>query len=301
MEQRPTGQIPTGYLRISITDRCNMKCIYCHNEGQAVGRGSRDLSVEDFRYIIVNALRFGLRKVRVTGGEPLVHPHCIDILHIAKAEEQIAVVGLNTNGTNRGALLAIARQALVDDLTVGVDYQDGLVSKNSPLGVPSQVVLETIEMVKDLGQHVAIACVFDGDVGILEKMTAWCVKHAVMLKILQMTDGHIDKGIDHDFTSMADRINDRFALRRQFLPTVGDYYGVAANGTRVSFLHSHCRTRECDKCGHIHMRVTARGGIKTCIQEAVEFPLLSGEFDKSLQNAVANVGLSPEVRHGAER
>lgn len=300
VEQRPAKQIPTGYLRISITDRCNMKCIYCHNEGQVTGCGGRDLSVEDFRYIIVNALRFGLRKARVTGGEPLLHPHCIDMLRIAKIEKQVPVVGLNTNAINRRALLAIARDGLVDDLTVGVDYQDGLVSKRSPVGIASQVILETIEMAKELGQRVTIACVFDGDVAALERMTEWCVTHTVTLKILQVTDNRIEKDIDHEFTSTADRIIARFALRRQFLATVGDYCGIAANGTRVNFFHSHCRTRECDRCGHIHMRVTARGGIKTCIQETLEFPLLSGEFDKNIQKAIANVGLCPEARHGGE-
>ena len=59
--------LPSGYLRVSINDVCNMNCSYCHNEGQ-VGINARHMTIDQLRYIVTNALRYGLIKVRLTGG-----------------------------------------------------------------------------------------------------------------------------------------------------------------------------------------------------------------------------------------
>lgn len=256
------------------------------------------MSVDEFRYVITNALRFGLRKVRLTGGEPLLHPQCVDMLRIAKNEVRIETVGLNTNGTLRNALLRIVREKLVDRLVIGLDYQDADVSKLSPVGLPSRVVLETIVLAKALGQDVAIACVFDGNYAVVEDLAAWCLEHQVALKILQVTNENVETGLSQDFITMTERLMARFALDQHFLGDVGDYYGVARGGTRVFFFHSHCRLRECGNCGAIHMRVTSDGFIKTCIQEDLQFPLLDGDFDRNLLRAIANVGQAPETRIG---
>jgi cyclic pyranopterin phosphate synthase len=256
------------------------------------------MTVDEFRYVITNALRFGLRKVRLTGGEPLLHPQCLDMLRIAKNEVRIETVGFNTNGTLRSTLLRIVREKLVDKLVIGLDYQDADVSKDSPIGLPSRVVLETIVLAKALGQDVAIACVFDGNYAVVEDLAAWCLEHEVTLKILQVTNNNIEIMLSHDFVTMTERLMIRFALDRHFLGEVGDYYGVARGGTRIFFFHSHCRLRDCGNCGAIHMRVTSDGFIKTCIQEDLQFPLLGGEFDRNLLRAIANVGHAPETRNG---
>ena len=290
-------QIPTGYLRISITDSCNMNCVYCHNEGQTSTRG-HFMTLDEFKYVIVNARRFGLRKVRITGGEPLLHNRCIDMLRFAKREAEVPIVGFNTNATMRHRLLAIVQERLIDDLIVGCDSVDGPISKQSLVGIPSQAVLDTILAAQQLGQKVGIACVFDDNVATVEKLIAWCLKHRVTLKILQVIDATVATEDNPEFAALADRVFERFGLVRQFLASVGDYCGLAADGTKVYFFHSHCRRRECRHCGAIHMRVTSDGFVKTCIQEEVQYPLLSGPFDANLRKAIANVGHAPETRLG---
>jgi len=274
-----------------------MKCNYCHNEGQT-GLHSGLMSPENFRYIASNALRFGLTKVRVTGGEPLLHPQCVDILRIAKQELNIDTVGLNTNGTRRNVLLSIVQARLVDKLVIGLDYQDAGVSKQSTVGLPSKVVLETILMAKATGQDVAIACVFDGNYHEMEKLANWCLQHDVTLKILQVTNKAIETSVNREFVCMSAKLIAQFSLQRGVLDDVGDYYGIGPGGTKICFFHSHCRMRECRKCGTIHMRVTADGCVKTCIQEDLQFPLLTGDFERSLMRAIANVGHAPETRLG---
>ena len=70
--------IPAGDLRISITNACNMKCIYCHNEGQQNERVNF-LTVDEIKFIVINAQKYGLMKVRLTGGDPLIHPQIHEI------------------------------------------------------------------------------------------------------------------------------------------------------------------------------------------------------------------------------
>lgn len=287
--------LPSGYLRISITDRCNMKCSYCHNEGQ-VGVGARNMSLEELRFVVTHALRYGLIKVRLTGGEPLLHPECHAMLQMLKRDLAIPTVGFNTNGILMQTLLPIITEKLIDDLVIGVDYVDGRVSKDSVAGASSERILGNIAQLKKLGQKVSIACVYDGDYPRLKRLAAWCLDHDVVLKILEKTDDRIVARVSDDFVSMVKRIIDRFSLELGIIATFSEYYGLRNGVPKIYFFHSHCRVRECAICGRIHVRVTADGHIKSCIQEDVKFPLLTGHFDESMLRVIANLGCPPETR-----
>lgn len=287
--------LPSGYLRISITDTCNMSCSYCHNEGQ-VSVAAKYMTTDQLRYIVTNAFPYGLVKVRLTGGEPLLHPDCHVMLRMLKRELRVPTVGFNTNGILIKELVSIVSEGLIDSLVVGVDYVDGKVSKDSAMGVASDCILRNIEQLKEMGQDVSIACVYDGDYERLRRLVAWCLEHGVVLKILERTDDNIRNEINSEFISMASRIIDYFALQVGIIATFSEYYGMKNGVARIFFFHSHCRVRECVICGKIHIRVTADGFVKSCIQEDVQFPLLTGQFDESMLKVIANGGQPPETR-----
>ena len=69
-------QLPKNEYRISITSGCNMKCVYCHNEGNHV---INQLSKDDVENLIKSSYDLGLEQVRITGGEPLIHKEIFDI------------------------------------------------------------------------------------------------------------------------------------------------------------------------------------------------------------------------------
>jgi cyclic pyranopterin phosphate synthase len=287
--------IPSGYLRISITDVCNMNCTYCHNEGQ-VGIKSHFMTVDQLRFIVTNGLRFGLVKVRLTGGEPLLHPQCHEMLRVLKREIRIPTVGFNTNGIRIDSLLPIVSEKLLDDVVVGLDYNDGAVSKDSDVGLHSEAILEHILALTSLGQNVSIACVYDGDYDRLERLAAWCLSNHVPLKVLEKTGTKVESDICPVFASMAQRIVKRFSLDVGFLATSRAYYGIANSVPSIYFLRSHCRLRECVLCSKIHVRVTSDGFAKSCIQEDLKYPLLTGSFDDSMLKVLANLGFPPETR-----
>ena len=85
-------------LRASITEACNLSCIYCHREGSST-RGGRELGVEEFRLAVEAARRIGISKVKLTGGEPLVRRDAVSFVEAAASIEGVVDVSMTTNGT----------------------------------------------------------------------------------------------------------------------------------------------------------------------------------------------------------
>lgn len=94
----PFGRAIT-YLRISLTDRCNLRCVYCMpSEGMRWQPLAEQLSVEEITRVVETAARGGIWRVRLTGGEPLVHPQIVEIVRRIAATPGIDEVSLTTNG-----------------------------------------------------------------------------------------------------------------------------------------------------------------------------------------------------------
>jgi len=88
-----------NYLRISITDRCNLRCIYCMPKEGVSFLGHEDiLSYEEILRIVDAAVKTGIIKIRVTGGEPLVRRGVIDFLSSLKKVDGLCDISLTTNG-----------------------------------------------------------------------------------------------------------------------------------------------------------------------------------------------------------
>jgi len=93
----PFGRAIT-YLRISLTDRCNLRCVYCMpKEGLQWQPHADQLSVEEIVRVVATAAQGGVRRVRLTGGEPLVHPYIVDIVRRIASIPNIEEVSLTTN------------------------------------------------------------------------------------------------------------------------------------------------------------------------------------------------------------
>src|SRR6056297_3308342 len=87
-----------NYLRISVTDRCNLRCIYCMPEDGIDDKGhSKILSYEDIIKIVRTGVKLGIKKVRITGGEPLVRKG-LDSLIYALSELGLEEITMTTNG-----------------------------------------------------------------------------------------------------------------------------------------------------------------------------------------------------------
>lgn len=288
--------IPGGDLRVSVTAECNMRCTYCHNEGQGNFR-SEFMSLETLKSIVRMGLRYGINKVRLTGGEPLIHPQIFEMIRMLKSELKIRNVGVNTNGV----MLTPQRiQKLTDGgldvAVVGLDYFNADVSKDSPSGKSSEKILKHILTAKKMGLNTQVASVYsNSDPLNIIKMAEWCNENDILLKVLEVSDDNIVSTTSTEFLQIIEVMRLTFGLRLGKTVALNETYGLHGSGNKILFFHSHCRTRECYECSQMHMRVTAGGNAKPCILRTdTEYSLVSGDVDYAIRRAIHNLGNPPE-------
>ena len=288
--------LPSGDLRVSITADCNMRCSYCHNEGQGAFAKTM-MSEADFRKVVSLGQKFGANKVRLTGGEPMLHPLLTSFIRLAKQEFGVGDVGINTNGTMLSARKAAELlEAGIDVVVVGIDFPTGPVSKDSIQGRRAAAVLTNIETASALGLRVQVASVYSKTTpAAVAKMFEWCGERGILLKVLEVSDDQVTNSVGSEFVELIEFMRDTFSLRMGRTVSLNERYGVSPAGQRVLFFHSHCRVRECAECAQMHMRVTTAGAAKPCILRTdTEYPLLGSEGEAAMRRAVHNLGNPPE-------
>ncbi|MGI8517953.1 MAG: GTP 3',8-cyclase MoaA [Acidimicrobiia bacterium] len=148
---------PLHDLRISVTDRCNFRCTYCMPK-EIFGRDfeflSRDLVLrfEEIERIAAAFVRAGVRKLRITGGEPLVRKGVEDLIARLAAMPGVNDLTLTTNGSLLERKAAALKEAGLQRITVSLDSMDDTVFMSmNDVGFPVQAVLDGIEAASAVG------------------------------------------------------------------------------------------------------------------------------------------------------
>jgi GTP 3',8-cyclase len=115
-------QRPINYLRVSVTDRCNLRCIYCMpEEGVGWMHHNDILSYEELLTIIRAAAEMGITRVRITGGEPLVRLGIVDFVRMVARIPGMEDISMTTNGIFLAKYAAELKQAGLDRVNVSLD------------------------------------------------------------------------------------------------------------------------------------------------------------------------------------
>jgi cyclic pyranopterin phosphate synthase len=111
------------YLRVSVTDRCNLRCIYCRPVGHAIPRLSHDqiLRYEEILRVVKLAATLGIKKVRITGGEPFVRKDIDVFINELSKISGIEEIAVTTNGTLLSRYLGVLKSAGVKTINVSLD------------------------------------------------------------------------------------------------------------------------------------------------------------------------------------
>ena len=141
-----------NYLRISVTDRCNLRCIYCMPpEGVPQISHSEILSYEEIRTVVGAAAELGINRVRLTGGEPLVRADLPELVKMLSQMEGIEELSLTTNGTVLKKYTLDIKQAGLSRVNVSLDtLKPDKFRYITRLG-ELKTVLEGIEAAKEAG------------------------------------------------------------------------------------------------------------------------------------------------------
>ncbi len=280
-------KIPKGEYRVSITTKCNMQCVYCHNEGN---KEESELSLQDIDSLLKNSVNVDLRSVRITGGEPTVHPQFTEICKLIKDKYKLQL-GINTNAMDISKILPLARAGYIDRIVVGVDYFNGEISKNSPIGVPSQEVLNNVLLLNEYVPNICIATVYSDNFEDIDNLTNFCLNNRIRFKIIEI----VDKQITHQTTARYLNLKNYIASKYGLELRTGDEYHAQdqgfKNGRRVvSFYNSLHRLHDCKHCNNVNLRLNSKGEFSNCLmggKKSMDFRI--GNPQQNIENALCSL------------
>jgi cyclic pyranopterin phosphate synthase len=114
------------YLRISVTDRCNFRCLYCMPEAGLAWLPKSDiLSYEEINAVVRQLAPLGLRRLRITGGEPTIRPQIHELIRMLRAIPEIEDIAISTNGVRLPEIAGILRECGLDRVNMSVDSLRG--------------------------------------------------------------------------------------------------------------------------------------------------------------------------------
>ena len=274
-------KLPKDELRISITSKCNMKCVYCHNEGNII---VCDMDYDDVERIVYSALPLGIKSVRITGGEPTVHKDIFRICNMLKNKYNLQV-GINTNAINKDIIIKLLDNNLLDRIVVGLDYFDGVISKNSPVGISSELIKQNILEFKKSGVNVSVSKVYNNDYENTLKMIQWCIENGIRIKIIE--ENNTKKGNDStpEYIEMKNKVVQNTIMDYRY-DSFNELQGYIGNENLISFFPSLCRTNNCKLCKQIHLRVTSDCVARTCVFNSSGENLKTGNITKKLVKCI---------------
>ena len=259
---------PIISLRITLTNRCNVNCLYCHHDGMV---SSKDEMTPDELYTICKiAKKIGVRKIRISGGEPLIRKDIVEIV------EKISSLGFeDISMTTNGVLLEKYAQDLkdvgLDRVNVSLDtlnpetYQ--FISKKNYLDSAKKGILKSVEV----GFYpVKINMVIMKDINQFEikDMFKFCKDNNIVLQLIELIESenceddefsaeyhyNLDT-IEEELSNIADNIK-----TRKFMQGRKKYY---INGGEIEVVKPVDNSNFCANCSRL--RITPDGKIKPCL------------------------------------
>ena len=298
------------YLRVSVTDRCNFRCSYCMAEGMTFLPREELLTLEELDRLCGVFIELGVRKLRITGGEPLVRRGVMTLfrsLHRQLESGRLDEVTVTTNGALLARYAAELAACGVRRINVSLDSLDPERFRALTRLGRLDEVLEGIAAARRAGLKLrinAVALAGLNDHG-FDAMVDWCGSEGHDLAFIEaMPLGETGPERVAHWMSVDEvrrRLEERWTLQEIDYRTAGParYVRVAETGGRIGFItpYSH---NFCEACNRV--RLTCTGTLYLCLgQEDVadlRGPLRAGEGNAAVQAAVmAAIARKPRGHH----
>jgi GTP 3',8-cyclase len=267
----PFGRAIT-YLRVSVTDRCDLRCVYCMSEEMRFLPKADVLTLEELERLCGAFVRLGVRKLRITGGEPLVRRDVMRLFERLGCQLGCGLdeLTLTTNGTQLAKHAAALAACGVRRVNVSLDTLDPARFAEITRWGRLDRVLEGIRAAKDAGLHVKINTVALRGVNEDEipDLLDWCIAEGHDLCLIEtMPMGDIGtERVDQylPLSLVRARLRSRFELAESAHRTGGParYYDVAGTRSRLGFI-TPMTHNFCEGCNRV--RLTCTGTLYMCL------------------------------------
>ncbi|OOM15939.1 GTP 3',8-cyclase MoaA [Clostridium saccharobutylicum] len=284
------------YIRISVTDRCNLRCIYCMPEKGVQSVDNKDiLSYEEIIYLCENFAKIGISKIKITGGEPLVRDNLAYLIKKIKSIQGINNVTLTTNGILLEEQIDSLVKSGLDAVNVSIDSLDEITYKSiTRIGDVNKVIRGIDKTLEYKNIVVKINCVpIEGindkqilDITKLAKNKNLSVRFIELMpiglgkKINGMSEEKIKKIIQENYGEL-------IVYNKPMGNGPSNYYSLENFQGKIGFI-SAVNHKFCNSCNRV--RITANGFLKTCLQynegQDLKSLIRSGKSDEEINEVI---------------
>jgi len=271
---------PINYLRISVTDRCNLRCVYCMPpQGIALFPHGDILTYEEITGVVQAAAELGISKVRLTGGEPLVREGLPKLVAMIKAVPGIDDISLTTNGIYLERFAQSLKEAGLKRVNVSLDSLDAEKFKGLTRGGDLSTVLRGIKAAHEAGLvPVKVNVVVMGGINDdeIERFARLTVTDGWHVRFIELMPFVTEEGVRGKFVPISEV---RARLRKlgeleASAPITGNgpakYYRFAGAAGTIGFI-SPVSDHFCYSCNRL--RLTADGKLRPCLLSDDEIDL----------------------------
>ena len=260
-----------NYLRISVTDHCNLRCCYCMPEGvQDVGM-KNILTFEEIWEIVRTGVSLGITHIRITGGEPLVRKGCVDLIRGIREIPGVETITMTTNGVLLGNYGKQLKEAGVDGVNISLDTLDPEEFYKITGKRELQEVLAGIRAVKTAGLPVKLNAVNRKELDPIP-LVRYAQEENMPLRFIEiMPVGYGKKYVGRSNEELRETLEAvcgkaECMTNREELSRMGSgpavYYQFSDLKVPVGFI-SAIHGKFCDTCNRV--RLTAEGYLKLCL------------------------------------
>jgi GTP 3',8-cyclase len=288
-----------SYLRVSVTDRCDFRCVYCMSEDMTFLPKAEILSLEELDRLCSAFVRLGVRKLRLTGGEPLVRRNIMSLFRALgrhRASGALDELTLTTNGSQLARFADELKDCGVRRVNVSVDTLDAAKFTAITRWGKLDKVKEGLAAAKRAGlavkiNTVALKGVNDDE---FDRLVAWSGEEGfdlVFIEVMPMGDIGGETRVDQylPLSLVRAKLQKDWTLDESDYRTGGParYYTVRETGRRVGFI-TPLTHNFCESCNRV--RVTCTGTLYMCLgqEDAADLrtPLRLSESDGLLDGAI---------------
>ena len=288
-----------SYLRVSVTDRCDFRCVYCMSENMTFLPKADLLTLEELDRMSSTFIRMGVQKLRITGGEPLVRKGIMTFFRAMSRHLETGALKeltLTTNGSQLGKYAADLADCGVKRINVSLDTLDPAKFAEITRWGRLPQVLDGIEASRAAGLKIKINAVALKGVNEDElfSLTDWCAREGhdlTWIEVMPMGDMGREDRLDQYWSlqDLRSRLTTRYTLRDLADRTGGParYVRLEETGQKIGFI-TPLTHNFCESCNRV--RLTCTGELYMCLGQEdmadLRSPLRSSPDDAALDSAI---------------